>query len=106
MTTLDAIQTNRAQELVREVKALRPDTNALWQLIGADGSGKTTILRRVAEQLPSEKLVPILVSAPAGQIDSAPIALLETARQLKSNGLLNGARKGSGRGRARKGSDV
>jgi len=64
--------------------------NALWQLSGADGSGKTTILRRVAEQLPSEKLVPILVSAPAGQIDSAPIALLETARQLKSNGLLNG----------------
>ena len=63
MTTLDAKQTEKAQEIVEHLKALQPDRNALWQLSGAVGSGKTTILRRVAEQLSSKGLVPIYVSA-------------------------------------------
>ena len=70
MTTLDAKQTDTAEAIVGHLKDLPPGRNALWQLSGAVGSGKTTILRRVAEQLPSEGLVPIYVSAPAGEIDS------------------------------------
>ena len=90
MTTLDARQTDTAQEIVETLKVLRPGRNALWQLSGAVGSGKTTVLRRVAELLPYHDLTPIFVSAPSGEIDSAAIALLETAEQLKSKGLLNG----------------
>src|ERR1700677_4628001 len=90
MMTLDARQTDTAQEIVETLKVLRPGRNALWQLSGAVGSGKTTVLRRVAELLPYENLTPIFVSAPSGEIDSAALALLETAEQLKSKGLLNG----------------
>jgi len=86
MPTLDEQQGATAEELVLQVMDLKPDQGALWQLNGAVGSGKTTVLRQVAEQLRLEEWIPLFITAPAGEIDSAPIALLETARQLKSSG--------------------
>ena len=88
MPTLDQKQHDTAGWLVRQLRAARADQSALWGLTGAVGSGKTTVLRRVFEQLSSDHLVPVIVSAPADQIDSAPIALLETATQLNSRGML------------------
>lgn len=90
MVTLDEKQVETAKKLVRQVKGLQPDQRALWSLTGEVGSGKTSVLRRVEEQFRLENLIPLTISAPAGELDAGPIALLETARQLKDNGFLNG----------------
>jgi tetratricopeptide (TPR) repeat protein len=90
MWKLDEKQIDTAKTIARRVSSLRPDQSALWQLSGAVGSGKTTVLRRIAEQLRVEQLIPLTVTAPAGEIDAAPIALIETAGELRSHGLLNG----------------
>src|SRR5208283_2792382 len=90
MPTLDEKQRDTAHELVWDAIFLRPGQDALWNLAGTVGSGKTTVLRRVAEQLRFERLIPLTISAPAGEIDSGSIAMLETASQLKDSNLLNG----------------
>ena len=91
MLTLSERQVGVACKLVERLKDLSPGPSSLWNLIGAAGSGKTTVLRRVAEELHREKRwIPVLVTAPNRENDSGPIALLETAGQLKASELLNG----------------
>jgi tetratricopeptide (TPR) repeat protein len=90
MPTLDQKQVDAATTLVTQVKNLPADERALWQLLGADGSGKTTVLRRVAEVLRNEAMIPLTITAPAWDIDSAAIAMIETASQLHEHGLING----------------
>jgi len=91
MLTLSERQVDVASTLVERLKDLSPGPSALWNLIGAAGSGKTTILRHVAEELHrDETCIPVLVTAPNRENDSGPIALLETAGQLRAKELLNG----------------
>lgn len=90
MPTIDEKQRDTANWLVRQITTSQADRRALWNLSGAVGSGKTTVLRRVAEQLPTKNLIPIHISPPGREIDAAPIALLDIAQQLQNSGLLNG----------------
>lgn len=90
MLTLDEKQQAKADWFVERLTSRPADRSALWNLTGAVGSGKTTVLRRIADRLQLESLIPILITVPAGEIDAAPIALLETGNQLKNSGLLNG----------------
>jgi tetratricopeptide (TPR) repeat protein len=84
-------QDQTAVQLVRDLHSLAPGRKALLNLTGAAGSGKTSVLRRVADQMHREKVwLPLLVTAPNKEGDSGPIALLETADQLRAGGLLNG----------------
>ena len=91
MPTLTERQDQTAVELVRKLHDLTPGRESLLNLTGAVGSGKTSILRRVVDELNREKRwIPVLVTAPNREYDSGPIALLETAGQLKASELLNG----------------
>ena len=91
MPTLSERQDQTAVQLVRKLHGLTPGRESLLNLTGAVGSGKTSVLRRVAEELHREKRwIPVLVTAPNRENDSGPIALLETAGQLRASELLNG----------------
>src|SRR5208282_2341247 len=91
MPTLSERQDQTAVQLVRDLHSLAPGRKALLNLTGAVGSGKTRVLRRVVEELHREKRwIPVLVTAPNRENDSGPIALLETAGQLRASELLNG----------------
>ncbi len=91
MPTLSERQDQTAVQLVRKLHGLTPGRGSLLNLTGAVGSGKTSVLRRVAEELHREKRwIPVLVTAPNRENDSGPIALLETAGQLRASELLNG----------------
>ena len=84
-------QDQTAVQLVRDLHSLAAGRKAILNLTGAVGSGKTSILRRVVEELHREKRwIPVLVTAPNRENDSGPIALLETAGQLRASELLNG----------------
>jgi len=91
MPTLSERQDQTAVELVRKLHGLTPGRESLLNLTGAVGSGKTSILRRVVDELNREKgWIPVLVTAPNREYDSGPIALLEAAAQLKASKRLNG----------------
>lgn len=91
MATIDEKQSKVADWLVRRLLEARPGPDALWNIAGAPGAGKTAVLRLVQEALWSHNLIPVLVTAPSGEVDAAPIALLEMADQLHTHRLLNGA---------------
>jgi len=90
MATIDQKQQRTAHWLVDQVLKAAPNRDAVWNLTGAVGSGKTSVLRLVAESLRQTSLIPVLVTAPAGEVDAAPIALFEAASHLKRAALLNG----------------
>ncbi|MCY2994680.1 MAG: hypothetical protein NTY19_43485 [Planctomycetota bacterium] len=90
MATIDEKQHSTAGWLARQVRDTKPDRHAVWNLTGAVGSGKTSVLRLIAESLRAERLIPLTVTAPGGEVDAAPIALLEAASQLMAANLLNG----------------
>jgi len=91
MPTLNERQDQTAVQLVRKLHSLAPGRKALLNLTGAVGSGKTSVLRRVVEEVNREKRwIPVFVTAPNKEYDSGPIALLETAGQLSASELLNG----------------
>ena len=86
MPTLSERQDQTAVQLVRDLHSLTPGRGSLLNLTGAVGSGKTSVLRRVVEEVHREKRwIPVLVTAPNKEYDSGPIALLETAGQLRSS---------------------
>jgi len=90
MTVLDEQQHEVADWLANSLKKVPANRRALWQLTGAVGSGKTNVLRLLGPRLLHLGLKPIFISAPADEVDSAAIALLETASQLEAYGLANG----------------
>src|SRR5208337_5238839 len=86
MPTLSERQDETAVELVRKLHGLTAGRKSLLNLTGTAGSGKTTVLRRVVDELNREKRwIPVLVTAPNRENDSGPIALLETASQLRTS---------------------
>lgn len=91
MSGLDELQNELAEALVEELLSpLGTGQSALWNLTGAVGSGKSTTLRLVETKLrESKSLIPIHLQAP-GEVDSAPIAILSAATQLKAHQMLNG----------------
>ena len=91
MPTLSERQDQTAIELVRKLHGLNPARESFLNLTGAVGSGKTSVLRRVVDELHREKTwIPVFVTAPNREYDSGPVALLEAASQLKASQLLNG----------------
>ena len=91
MTKLKELQDRTAAKIVERLTGPSSRRNSLLYLTGAAGSGKTTILRRMADHLRREGCwIPILVSAPNREHDAGPIALLETAGQLRENEILDG----------------
>ncbi len=90
MAQIDEKQRRTAEWLADQVAKTDANRYALWNLWGSVGSGKSSVLRLVANSLRGQGLVPIIVAAPGGEVDSAPIALLSTASQLESANLLNG----------------
>lgn len=90
MSALTERQRATAESLASEVLQTPPGPSALWNLTGVVGSGKSTVLRAVAEPLRAAGQVPVVIAAPSGEADAAPIALLEAAGQLKAAGFLNG----------------
>ena len=89
MSTIDEKQYATATWLAAQVRDADPGPTALWNLAGAVGAGKSSVLRKVREVL-EPGLVPIMASAPGDQVDAAPIALIEMASQLQSANLLHG----------------
>lgn len=76
--------------LFEQVTKSHSGVEAVWQLRGAAGAGKTTTLLGLKARLRREGLYPILVSAPADELDAGAIALVELAGGLKREGLVNG----------------
>ena len=69
-----------------------PGRGALWNLTGSVGSGKTSVLHEIQESCWAKGTIPLMVTAPAGEVDAGPIALLEAVDQLETAHLLNGER--------------
>lgn len=90
MATIDQKQRRTAHWLVGQVREAAADRHAVWNLTGAVGSGKTSVLRLAADSLREESLIPVVITSPAGEVDAAPIALFEAASHLKAANLLNG----------------
>ena len=90
MAQIDEKQRRTAEWLADQVAKTDPNRYALWNLWGSVGSGKSSVLRLVAKSLFDRGFVAIIVAAPGGEVDAAPIALMSTASQLKSANLLNG----------------
>lgn len=92
MSRVTEKQNATAGWIVAQLRNAAPDRNGLINLTGAVGSGKTNILRRVAEQLEVNEsgLIPIAITAPSGEVDTPAIALAEIADQLHERGLANG----------------
>jgi tetratricopeptide (TPR) repeat protein len=61
-----------------------------WQIQGRLGAGKTHLLKGLARRLSDEGLIPILVSPPRLDEDTAPAALVRIADTLKQSGVCNG----------------
>ena len=90
MPTLDKMQETVAEWLVEQMLESNPGQSNPWNLVGAVGSGKASILRRVQQRFRNSQRVPIEMKGPLGETDSAAIAPLSTATQLKQHDMLNG----------------
>jgi tetratricopeptide (TPR) repeat protein len=92
MATINEKQQNFAGKLVEQVLRFPTGRDALWNLTGSVGSGKTSVLHLIQESFWATGTIPLMVTAPAGEVDAGPIALLEAADQLEAAHLLNGER--------------
>ena len=92
MPTLSERQDQTAVQLVRDLHSLTPGRESLLNLTGELlGLARPAFYDRVVEEMHREKRwIPVLVTAPNREYDSGPIALLETAGQLRASELLNG----------------
>jgi tetratricopeptide (TPR) repeat protein len=91
MSSISQKQQNTANWLISRVTATPCDGPRLWNLAGAAGAGKSTVLKLVSEGLKLRgDSIPILATAPAGEVDAASVALLEMADQLQTANLMNG----------------
>lgn len=89
MVQLSATLSQRANEVTKAIKA-RAD--ALIQIAGDVGLGKTTFLLGLQERLEHAGLKPVLVTPPLRTDDAAPAALVQIADYLTDQHLLNGDR--------------
>lgn len=89
MVQLSATLSQRADEVTNEIKA-RPD--ALIQIAGDVGLGKTTFLLGLTERLENAGFKPVLVTPPLRMDDAAPAAIVQIADYLADQHLLNGDR--------------
>src|SRR4051812_30403080 len=84
---VDAAAREVADALLRG--AASPD--AIWQIKGVPGAGKSTCLARIAEILESEsELAPVVVSPPAYHLDAGAGALTDVAVGLACHSVVNG----------------
>jgi hypothetical protein len=83
-------QDSTATKLLDRLLSEGPSPEALVNLTGAVGAGKTSIMRLVAEQARHRQKVPVWLTAPQGEVDSAAFALLGAVQDLKSAGVVNG----------------
>jgi tetratricopeptide (TPR) repeat protein len=90
MATIKDKQGIFAEKLAEQVVRAPSGRDALWNLTGSVGAGKTSVLHLVQEHLWARGKVPLLLTAPAGEVDAGPIALSEAADQLEAAHLLNG----------------
>lgn len=91
MASINERQQAVAQDLVQELVAATSGRGAVWNLAGTVGSGKTSVLRLVRRALAVRTdVVPVMMSPPAGDVDTASIALIDAAIQLEAKGLLTG----------------
>ncbi|MCA9030224.1 MAG: hypothetical protein KDA66_05400, partial [Planctomycetaceae bacterium] len=67
-----------------------PGTNAIINLAGAVGAGKTSVLRLTERLFRQRGLQPIFLSAPQADAETSAIVLSDAADSLASAGSLNG----------------
>jgi hypothetical protein len=89
MTPINDKQRDFAGKLVEQVFHVPAGRDALWNLTGSVGSGKTSVLHLIQEAFWKKEMIPLMVTAPAREADAGPIALLEVVDQLPPH-LLNG----------------
>ena len=80
-----------ADNLVGTLRTL-PE-NGIVQVVGAPSAGKTALLHQVAQRLLDQKshgLIPILLSPPTGQRDTAFAGFAEAAADLHRRSVING----------------
>src|ERR1700693_636247 len=90
MATINEKQREFAGKLVEQGLRVPAGRDALWNLTGSVGSGKTSVLHLIQESFWAKETIPLMVTAPGGEVDAGPIALLEAAGQLEAVHLLNG----------------
>lgn len=90
MPTLREKQENVAIRLLDGVLNVPPDRHALFNLVGEVGVGKSTVLGLIAARLRSRGLIPLRISVPQREADSAAMVMLEASQQLKAAQLANG----------------
>jgi hypothetical protein len=90
MATINEKQLSFANQLVEQVVQVPPGRDATWNLMGSVGAGKTTTLHLVQEALRQRGVIPLMLSALAGEVDAGPIVLLEALDQLRFAHLSNG----------------
>jgi hypothetical protein len=83
MASINERQQAVASDLVQNLVAAAPGRSAVWNLAGKVGSGKTAVLRLVRRALAARAdLIPVMMSPPAGDVDTASIALLLATEPL------------------------
>ena len=92
MATINEKQRDFARNLVEQVVRAPSGRDALWNLTGSVGSGKTSVLHLIQESCWAKQTIPLMLTAPGGEVDAGPIALLEAVDQLDAAHLLNGER--------------
>src|ERR1035438_4021755 len=90
MKAIDDQQRATADLLVRDLLDTPAAPRAVWNLAGTVGSGKSLVLRMIQQSLTERGFSPLMVNAPAGDVDAASIALAGTASQLKTASLGTG----------------
>lgn len=73
---------------------LQTKQSAITPVHGSTGRGKTRLLRDVAAQLANRGLIPLYLSPPRGEEDTAGAALAAAADSLRAHTLLNGQTAG------------
>lgn len=69
---------------------LRTKPGSITSVRGRTGQGKTRLLRDVAADLPKRDVIPVFLSPPRGEEDTAGAALAAAADTLRAHTLLNG----------------